>query len=350
MRVDLLATDRKRYTFETYALEQVKKVLTKMGLSFQVIYLSDGLLSEYLSYRKVNPLSWSVSFSSLVPLGRSIVDLLPDPHFTWMRGTESSLLPSFSRSSARWGIPNKILYKELGSPNLLYLPHGVENVSRHPSRPFPVVFFGPVVDYARLQRLWEDWLGLDGVSQMHLCVERAWKGSLSSLQVVREMFGEDERIKALLSCVEEAIRVKIRDPLQRAFSEVPIHIFGAHIGENLLCTLSKNVSLHMELPYTEHFEVLKQAECIVMEEPTYWFFPALAAGALPFSPPTPELIEELGPSSPLYITDPKELEEKVKFYFQNPKEKEKLLASLQGHLAEKSWEKQVGKMVKFMSP
>lgn len=64
-----------------------------------------------------------------------------------------------------------------------------------------------------------------------------------------------------------------------------IDLFGAHSGANWLRRLENgsNIYLHAPLPYSEHFEALKEAKIFVVTHSHEWILPALSCGALPIT-------------------------------------------------------------------
>jgi hypothetical protein len=88
-----------------------------------------------------------------------------------------------------------------------------------------------------------------------------------------------------------------------------VDVFGEHVGNNWLRRLKNvdNVYLHSSLPYTEHFEVLKETKTLLRQQVTVkdgsdeWLFAALALGCEVVTNGSPYLREVL--DMPFYSTE-----------------------------------------------
>ncbi|MBS0624192.1 MAG: hypothetical protein JSS62_06175 [Verrucomicrobia bacterium] len=84
-------------------------------------------------------------------------------------------------------------------------------------------------------------------------------------------------------------------PFLNLLGPLPVHVFGQHSGANWLRRLSHSPLrfLHPPLPFSEHQRVLQQSQLLILPQQLPmrtshpWVLPALAAGCLVLSAPTP---------------------------------------------------------------
>ncbi len=73
-----------------------------------------------------------------------------------------------------------------------------------------------------------------------------------------------------------------------------LDIFGEHQGSNWLKRLPPTVSLHIGLPYTEHFSVLARAKLLIVDpDDIHWKMAAVAVGCLPLMADEEDLQDQI---------------------------------------------------------
>lgn len=309
MRVDLLLTDRKFYTFEASMAQKIKEEFEQRGLSFHEIYLSDGVLHDYLGYVKQSPPDWTLSFNELTPKQIPLCDVLRILHFYWV---EKELGPAIGYLNSQFGtlgVPEKDVVASLNHPRCHWLPHGLEVVQSMDKKQFQVVCFDDLVDTAFLWKKWEGMFEQKVLQELQAAID-----SKSPL-VAQGYYGFAE------------LYLKASETLKKIapWRELPLSMFGEHVGNNWLKRLPRCVNLMSKLPYCEHFEVLKMSTFLLTPPESPWFWHAVASGCLPV-----------------------ESEEQARFFIENPTEKVLKLEALQKACAGQTWAHQVGQLLEIM--
>ena len=277
MRLDLVLNNRTAYSYEGYTSRKVAAVLKKKKIPFKVIYLSDGILQDYIRYLSDNPPNYMVSFTDLFPYDCPFCDVVQVPQFFWTMQSLCEAAHFLNSNFGKIGLPYPCTLAKT-----VYLPHGVESTPPQ-QRLFDTVFFSPLIDLHDLEKMWEDFFP----KHMIAIIKKALATSLPPYEAVMcALKGNTEPISLnhLLDAVETHQRAKRAYDVITSFEGGYIDVFGAHIGNNWLKRLpcAQWVRLHHTLPYTEHMEVLKQSKQIIIDplEP-HWYLPAVAAGCKP---------------------------------------------------------------------
>jgi hypothetical protein len=312
MRVDLILSDRKCYSYEAYAAERVVRYFIGAKIPHQLIYLSDGILVDYMNYIKTEPPSWTLSFSYLTPYQKPFCDVLNLPQFLWVSDMNIPLALHFIGSSfGRVGLRNWQLCQKLAAPNFFFLPQGVDSAKKVSSRQFDVVLFENLVSLNFLEQTWKEIFSEQAIEQIKRAI----------------CLGEPLEVKPYYFYVESYLNAQKVSVIVEKFKKVSTHIFGEHAGNNWLKFLPITTHLHAPLPYIEHFEVLKMSKIAIIEPTSEWYLPALAAGCLPLPPD----------------------EEQAHYYLSHSKEREALIEEIKHKIEIPTWEQQTEQLFKVMT-
>lgn len=311
MPIDFIRFDRKFYTYEAFAWDRIVQVLQKNRIPFRTIYLQDGVLQDYFySLQNWRP-DWTLSFINPTPQQMPLCDLIQIPHFCWVEQSVAFAYPYLDSHFGKLGIPSLDTFSKLAHPKAYFLPHGIEEVKQEEKREFDLIFFGNLIDLEFLKKSWEELFQKEEIASIERGIQKNNPFLAGPLSYYVDMF------------------LKAQRDYQRIVSiyRCRIDVFGEHVGHNWLIRLPnrEKVYLHSQLPYSEHFEVLKMSRTALIAEGEQWYFEAIAAGCLP-------------------VQDEKE----ACHYLAHPEKKEEKLKSLQDTLRERSWERQVKKLFKVM--
>jgi hypothetical protein len=311
MRVDLLLADRRWYTYEAYAARHACYQLACLKIPHQCVYLYDGSLTDYLLYVQDSPPNWTLSFVNLLPHCTPLCDMMRVPHFFWLEASFAQAVHYLNSTYGKVGINCASAYDKISAPNVYFLPFGIEETKPEKAI-FDLVFFADLLALAFLEKTWQELFSADEVAAIRTQIEKNDPfGCLSHYFYIEQYLNAQKTYRAVSS-----------------FKEVKLDIFGEHAGTNWLVQLPAHIHLHTQLPFTEHFEVLRTSKMILAEPGSLWYGPAIASGCLPVS------------------ADEKE----VNYYLTYPEERKKRLSILQETLRGRSWEKQVGRLVEIMQP
>lgn len=281
------------------------------------------------------------------------------PIFFWVKDSLSTAAHYLQSSYGAIGLTDRASIRRLAKSNLRFLPHAVDPaLARGPcqKRIFDVVLFADLVDTENALCTWQELFSDKVVSLLkravQICSEHLdWlpvEGVLGALKEMEIPPGEVS-LNDLIYGVEAFLKAERIQKLVSSFEGVRLDVFGEHIGNNWLRRLKNSewVYLHGELPYTEHFEVLKLSRIAVFDSLESadgcgkWFLAAIAAGCLPLCSQTAyltELVEDITRIS----YPPKDwtmLLGKVKYFLAHPAEREMVISKMQEEILPKhSWE------------
>jgi hypothetical protein len=310
MRVDLLLSNQSCYTYEAYAARHVSRCLKNLHLAHQLIYLSDGLLQDYLISLQEAPPAWTLSFVNLTPHKKPLCDVMRIPHFLWLEESVGSAFHYLNSTFGKIGVHDSELCKKLSASNVLLLPHGVDTQICEEKKVFEVVVFADLLDLAFLEKTWNELFEPHAIT------------SIKKAIALKDPF----QIPAYFFYVEQYLKAQKTVQRVATFHKIALTIFGEHAGNKWLQILPHNIHLHTQLPYIEHFEVLKRSKIALMDPSSHWYLPAIQAGCLPL---------------PAH-------EETIHFYLTHPKEREKSLQKLRAKALDHTWEKQVNQLINLM--
>lgn len=266
MSVDLLLSDRRSHTFEGHASRQVIGALNSLQVPHRVVYLNEGLLHDYLSLLHHSPPRWTLSFTHITPHHKPLCEVIQIPHFYWVEGSCASALHYLQSSFAKVGIPDLNICKKLNNAQALFLPHGIDPTLSPDTKLFEVVMFADLIDPPLLEKRWEELFSPKEIESIKKAVELE-----NPVEAGEQFYYAEQYLQAQST-------LKAVEALQ---ASVKLDLFGEHAGNNWLLRLSPHVHLHAQLPYTEHFEVLKASKVALLDPASSWYLPALAVGCLP---------------------------------------------------------------------
>lgn len=367
MSIDCLLRERKGYTFEHYAASQLAKILDH---SFRIICLSDGILQDYLLHLQKTPPNWTMAFTDLFFQEKPFCDIVRVPHFFWVEDSLSSAVHYLQSKFATIGLSDRAYCKRLAKPNLCFLPHGVDLSlvnERYEQRPFDAVLFADLVDTDCTVESWQTLFSKKVVTLLKRSVElcsknRHWlpiEGVIEGLKEI-EIPPDEVSLNDLLYGVETYLKANRIYELISSIEGVRLDVFGEHVGNNWLRRLKNSewIYLHAELPYTEHFEVLKLSKVVLFDaldssdHLEKWFLAALATGCLPITNETSYLKELLGDNELLFYPskDWKAMMQKIRLFLDRPKQRRALIDQLQEELLPNhSWEKRAGELLTYLN-
>ncbi len=279
MRIDLLLTSRRAYTYENYVADRVTPLFQKHNIPYKKIVLCDGVFQDYIRYIFDNPPHHMVSFDSMLSYQAPFCDLVSLPQFMWACNSQSEAVPFVGSKFGKVGLPNP---SDL--PNTVYLPHGVESIKPQKNQ-FDVVFFSPLVDLACLKEREVD----------SLAYEEEYQRADRAFEVISSAQG------------------------------YTLDVFGSHIGANWYRRLPKGASIHLHAPlaFTGHFDVLSKSKVVILDPlDRAWALHAAAAGCLPLR------------------TDQKDLHAQIALFLADEKKRQKALLGYQEQIEGQTWEKQ----------
>ncbi len=325
MRIDFLLKSRSGFTFENYAAKCISAVFEQRGIPYKTIYLSDGILQDYISYIGEEPPRRILSFEPLLPYEIPFCDFVGIPQFLWAKNSLSEAAHFLKSKFGTVGLPTPT---EL--PKTVYLPHGVE--LRAPQKPlFDVVFFSPLVDTACLRERWNEFFTAEVIELM----EAILPCTSSGISIYEKL--EKAPLQLSLCHTIEAIEEYSR--AERAYEVIAscrgytLDVFGEHIGSSWYRRLpnASCVRLHAPLPFTAHFEVLSQSKLVILDPlDASWKLPAAASGCLPL------------------MADLEDLHEQIAFYLGDSKKRRKAIESYQEDLQNQTWENQAGHLIEAL--
>lgn len=309
MLVDLLLTDKRFYTFEGYASRHVGHALNERGISCRMVDLSGGMLHAYFSSLQETSPSWTLSFANLTPHRKPLCDVVSIPHFYWVEGSPASALHFVHSSHGRLGLSDAALCQRLSSAHVLFLPPGIEKMPSS-TKNFEVVLFADVIELPLLEKTWHE------------------NFESSAIEALRQaVSGRDPLLAGIqFADAEQYLNAQKTLNALSALQGVKIDVFGEHAGRDWLVRLPQSVYLHSQLPYTEHFEVLKRSAIAIAEPSSPWYWRAIAAGCLPLPPD----------------------KEQISHYLARPQERAFEIERLGQALPQMTWEKQVEKLIQVM--
>ncbi len=314
MRVDLILTDRKHYSYEGYAARAVSSVFEKLAIPCGTIYLADGGLSDYLIHLESSPPKWTVGFSLLTAHQTPLCDIVEIPHFYWTAGSLSAALHFLHSPFGKIGIHDPALYKKLSSAhrNVYFLPPGIDLTLTSVEKTFDLVIFGDLIDLECLKKTWHEVLSAEEIARVENAIELQ-----DPLVAKNRYFYAEQYLKGI-----EMNRV-----VQEVGHSFSLDIFGEHMGNNWLVRLPSQIHLHAPLPYSECFELLRASKMALLNPDDPWHDVAIAAGCLPL---------------PL---DP----QKIAFFLKHPEERERKVAEMRSQITDRTWETQVRQLIAYMN-
>jgi hypothetical protein len=310
MRVDLLLSDRKCYTYEGYMAAKSASLFTQLGMACRILYLQDGLFGEYLIQVHNHPPDWTLGFTNLTPHQKPFCDILSIPHFFWLENSFGQAFHFLSAAYGKIGLNNESLCKRLPSDKVLFLPQGVELACTSLRKEFEIVLFGDLLDLSFLEKTWQELF------------------SPAEIGGIKKAIQEEDLLLAgpLFFYAEQYINARqTQMDLKSLVHSGQIDIFGNHAGNNWLCRLPKHMHLHCALPYREHFEVLKMSKILWATPENPWYWASVAASCLPLHDP-----------------------EEIIYFLREDAEREKKLEKLREKVLERNWEGQIRKLIQFM--
>ncbi|MCH9628103.1 MAG: hypothetical protein S4CHLAM2_17560 [Chlamydiales bacterium] len=271
MRFDLVLSNRQSYSYEGYTARQLAAALEKKKITYKCIYLSDGILNEYIRYVEEDPPTSMVCFSDHFALERPFCDIVRVPQLFWVQHSLAEAAHFVHSDFGKIGLPEPSTL-----PNTVYLPHGV--TSDPPLEPvFDTVFFSPLIDLDDLKRMWEDFYPKEVLEKL----KRAIASDLPPYEAASAVVDHPAELTLLFQGVCSYKKAVFAHHAITSFEGERLDVFGEHMGNNWLKRLpnASKVHLHYKLPYTEHLEVLKQSRAVILDplEP-HWAAPAQAFG------------------------------------------------------------------------
>lgn len=260
MRYDLLLTDRKAYTYEGYVAQQVTTKFEKKRIPFRKVYLSDGILHDYMRSLQEDPPSWMISFHNFLPFEPPFCDIVKVRQFVWLKSSIEEASNYVGSKCGLLGVP-----QQSDLSNTVFLPHGVEALPFE-ERIFDTVSFTPLNEEKN--------------------------------GITHTTYGR-------------------------------LDIFGEHQGNNWLKRLPPTVSLHIGLPYTEHFSVLARAKLLIVDpEDIHWKMAAVAVGCLPLMADEEDLQDRIA----TFLLDPQKRKIYLEHYYPQLHSWERQIEHLLEHL------------------
>lgn len=323
MRIDLLLTSRSAITYETHAANRVAAVCEKRGIPYKKIFLSDGVLQDYVRYVAEDPPKRILSFDPILPYETPFCDLVGVPQLMWAKNSLSEAAHFLTSKHGMVGLPIPTTLSKT-----VYLPHGVERIQRMEPL-FDVVFFSPLVDPACLRERWKEFFPEEVISLLDVTVSSG-KPAYETLKDAPWPISLCHTIEA----VEEYVKAKRAYKVISSFKGHTLDVFGEHIGSNWYRRLPNalNIRLHASLPYTAHFDVLAQSKLAILDPlDRCWELHAAAVGCLPL------------------MADLENLHEQIAVYIGDSKKREKALESYQEHIERQTWENQASRLIEAMS-
>jgi hypothetical protein len=311
MRVDLILTNRKGYTYEAEACREVCRSFNSIGIDSKTVYLEDGALEEdYLFQAYSCPPQWILSFHPLTTSQMPLCDLLRVPHFYWPEKPCASIILFLKSSYANVGIADPTFYQKFGADNLLLLAHGITSERECQNKVFEVVLFADLVECAFLEKTWEALFSQNEIEAIKKGIELGGSQQLTPYFFYIDQFVQAQQTYRIIS----------------AFKTLTLDVFGSHVGNNWVKRLPEGVRLHTPLPYTEHVEVLQMSKIALLKPDSHWYGVAVAAGCLPLSGSEGE----------------------IAYYLAHPEEREKRLEKLREKFLEQTWAKQTRRLIGYM--
>lgn len=289
MRVDFFLANKKIYTFERYATEELRNIFRGLGIKTRLIVIEEDPIMQYVRGVKEDPPTWTFSFSDLFLQKTPLCSLTGVPHFVWETTSLSHSLHTLDSPLGHLGYMDASIKGE----RLTFLPHGFASCFLEENREektFDVTIFNDLVDTEDLERTWKELFDAKTVCFLHEVVAHCLKYPLQHpLKTIYYRMKEGKiegPANYFLFLVEEYLKASRSRALIESVEGKRVDVFGEHVGNNWLRRLknAKNVYLHSSLPYTEYFEVLKRSKVLLrhqilaQEGSDEWVFPALAFG------------------------------------------------------------------------
>jgi spore maturation protein CgeB len=352
MRIDLLLADRRCYTYENYAAAHLRSHFQELGISCRSLYLGEGILNDYIASLDASAPDLTCSFSDLCFSDRAICDLLALPHLFWI---EHSLAEAAAYLRSKYA-SIAISERAYAEKRLHFLPTPAAPTWRGSAkeRPFSALFFGNLIDCDNLIATWRRLFGEEvSLTLQELIAICHQVPHLPPFFPIKKRLQSDPHLLKkislhdLICAAETYLRAESAYGLISTFTACRLDIWGDHIGNNWLVRLKNRdqIFLHDPLPYTEHFELLKQSKIAIFDQPLWsdgdghFLVQAVAMGCLPLTNPTPYLRELIQEEELFYpAQDWKNLEEKVRYFLAHPHKRQSLIEKMQEEIVpQKSW-------------
>ncbi|MCH9608840.1 MAG: hypothetical protein S4CHLAM45_06430 [Chlamydiales bacterium] len=333
MHIDIITRNRWVYTYENYATRQLLPELRELGVSTRYLPISDGDLFQTLLN---DPPDWILCFNNATEFPKPIGDFIRLPTFHW-ESQELGLAATILESShGRLGYFDPAV----DYPNVSFLPHGVdEKLKGEKVRPFDVSHFGDFIDLQNQSVTWRQLFEKDAIDAiLDETLPRPESISLGDLMIAREMMQKAKMVQGLISK-----------------TSFPLHLFGEHVGQNLFSRLPSTVSLHAPHCYLESLYLLGQSKIYVSDQRgegvDRWFLPAIFSDCLVLTNKTPLLEQMIGNQFDIFYPkhDWEALDERVTYFLDHPKEREKVVCGLKKKLAKShNWEIRAKQLIQLM--
>lgn len=324
MRIDIFVRDRRPYTYENVAAENVLQVFKSLRIEAQKIVIGDGVIQDYLYLLEEKPPAWILSFSECFQLRKPFCDLVKVPLFFWKHGSFAQAMHYFDSKHGIVRCSDRKVSDHFSHPFFPDAPFPRPSYENK-EKLFDVVLFADLIDVEGKKKTWET-----------LFSEKAYCSLLKALQYAKKHPGlhpaifcgkfveEGISVNDMVFEIEEYLYAERLKNLIESIENIKIHLFGEHAGNNWLVRLKnrENVFLHAKLPFAEHFEVLKMTKVLIRDHPPFvdggddWAAAALAAGCKVFLPPNPFLKENFDDES--FYNSFEELNEKIQRCLSRP--------------------------------
>lgn len=322
MRIDLLLSDRKGYSYENLTRQAICKEFEKKGIEYKTIFFSDGILHDYMQYLHEDPPFYLLSFHYLLTYDKPFCDIVHIPQFVWVQDSLAEAASFLGSQYGKIGLPRPSSFSQVH-----FLPHGI-NHTPFRERMFDVVIFSPLLDLESLQEKWKEFYPLKEIEilqeailhnsekKLHQCTDAVDKPTFGHMIKSFETFLRASRLQKVIPAIKHRL-----------------DIFGEHIGNNwgTRLPLSPQCLLRPELPYSERFTVLSQSK-IVLVDPldSSLELQAAAGGCLPIK------------------IDQEDVHEKIAFYLDHSQKREKALESYYDRILNFTWEKQTNCLLEYL--
>lgn len=355
MKVDFFLLNRKIYTFERYAISNLRRAFKDRGIETELFIIEDGTLIDYLHNIEKKPPNWTFSASNLFVHKQALCDVTKLPHFCWEHESLSNTLYHLKSPYGHLGFVDRNVPFE----RLVFLPHAYDHsfaCEIEKNRDFDIVIFDELVDTEELDKNWKEIFDEKTGQKLKVvlqkCIENPKRAPLAIL--IENVF--EGPTNYFLFFIEEYLKARRIRAMIESIPNRRVDVFGDHIGNNWLVRLKNpNVYLHTPLPYTEHFEVLKRSKVLLRDQlqtsngSDEWLFAAFALGCAVLTNGSPYLHESFEGKLFCYKTENwAEMNEMLNELLDHPQKRKQRIEEVQKYLKDHTFETRAQFLLNYM--
>ncbi len=305
---------------------------------------------------------YTLTFNSIAPdeVGNFLWDVLKIPHISWlvdspnffidhMKGSINKLAKSHYSILACVDRDSCKIFEEIGIPNVLYLPHGVEKELMgdvDEKRPYDVVMLATPINFKNIRKEWKKNCPelVDVLLQAaELSFQNPAMSYIRAYAEVQKLTDGKGKISkkiiehaSILNSLEHYVRGFDKVSALKSIKKANVHVFGSSYHENNwndVLGKQSNIIKHDAISFEETFEVMKKSKIVVNS--CSWIrdgaheriFSAMACGAVVITTRTPYLEENFVEGKEILFYDLnhwKNINEIVEYYLAHDKERKEI--------------------------